>query len=171
MAVGMDYDKLVKPGPPEFYVTSRGESDFANLYNRLTATYKKAVVRMIRGKKSQTIDELFNEVSAALQFPYYFGENWAAFSECISDLDWVPGEAYILLFSDANLLLQQESPADFRVLTTILTNANEEWTEPNKYIPRNRPVTAFHVVFQVASEDLASFSERVKEAGVTLQPL
>ena len=28
----MDYDKLVRPGPPEFYVTTRGESDFANLY-------------------------------------------------------------------------------------------------------------------------------------------
>jgi hypothetical protein len=167
----MDYDQLLRPGPPQFYLTTRGESDFANLYNRLTATYKKAVVRMIRGKKSQTIDELFNEVSAALQFPYYFGENWAAFNECIYDLDWVPGESYILMFGDANLLLQHESPADFRVLMSILTEARENWMADRQSLSNVGPTPTYSYIFQVADQELASFSERVKEAGVTLQSL
>jgi Barstar (barnase inhibitor) len=167
----MDYDKLVRPGPPEFYVTTISVRDFDNLHLRLAGTYEKAVVRMIRGKKSQTIDDLFNEVGAALQFPYYFGENWPSFNECIYDLDWLPGEAYILMFSEANLLLQHESKADLRVLIRILTEAHENWIASNQSIPDAGPAPAYSIVFQVAAEDLASFSERVKEAGATLQTL
>jgi hypothetical protein len=167
----MDYDKLVRPGPSQFYATTRGESDFANLYNRLTATYKKAVVRMIRGKKSQTLDDLDNEVSAALQFPYYFGENWAAFSECISDLDWVPGDAYILMFSQANLILQHEEARHFGVLMRILTEARENWIADRQSLSNVGPTPTYSYIFQVADQELASFSERMKEAGITLQSL
>jgi hypothetical protein len=167
----MDYDQLVRPGPPQFYVTTRSESDFANLYNRLTATYKKAVVRMIRGKKSQTLDDLDNEVSAALQFPYYFGENWPAFSECVSDLDWLPGDAYILMFSQANLILQREEARHFSVLVRILTGARENWIADRQSLSNVGPPPPYHYIFQVAKEELAVFSERVKDAGVTLQPL
>lgn len=47
-------------------------------------------VRTVRGSKMLTEDQLFTEVSAALQFPYYFGENWPAFDECLADLEWLP---------------------------------------------------------------------------------
>jgi len=35
-------------------------------------------VRLVRGHKSRAVDGLFDEFAAALQFPYYFGANWAA---------------------------------------------------------------------------------------------
>jgi hypothetical protein len=38
-------------------------------------------VRMTRGRKMRTVDGLFDEMAAALQFPCYFGANWDAFSE------------------------------------------------------------------------------------------
>lgn len=167
----MDYDKLVRPGPPEFYVTTTGESGFEGLSLRLTAAYKKAVVRKIRGKKSQTIDDLFNEVSAALQFPYYFGENWAAFNECLYDLDWLPGEAYILMFSDANLLLQHEADAAFRVLMSVLTEARDNWIADRQSLSNVGPTPTYSYIFQVADQELASFSEHVEEAGIILQAL
>lgn len=47
------------------------------------------VVRSIRGHKCRTIDGMIDEFSSALQFPWYFGENWPAFDECICDLDWL----------------------------------------------------------------------------------
>src|SRR5437764_1364598 len=101
----MDYERLVRPGPLEFYVTTMNKSDFENLYLRMSMTHKEAVVRKIRGNKCKTLDDLFNEVGAALQFPWYFGENWPAFSECMSDLDWLPSDVYLFLVSQANLLL------------------------------------------------------------------
>jgi hypothetical protein len=53
----------------------------------------RLVVRTLRGVKMQTVQQLFDEFAAALQFPWYFGENWAAFDECLTDLAWLPPEA------------------------------------------------------------------------------
>jgi Barstar (barnase inhibitor) len=38
----------------------------------------------------RTVERLFDEMAAALQFPYYFGENWPAFAECLADMEWLP---------------------------------------------------------------------------------
>ena len=43
-------------------------------------------VRLLRGRKCSESNALFNECAAALQFPYYFGENWAALNDCLYDL-------------------------------------------------------------------------------------
>jgi hypothetical protein len=47
----------------------------------------RLVVRSVRGRKMTTTAQLYDEFAAALQFPPYFGENWAAFDECLSDMD------------------------------------------------------------------------------------
>lgn len=160
----MNHQKLFKPGPPAFYMTTVDESQFDNLYLQLTMSHKEAVVRKIRGHKSRTVDEFFSEVGAALQFPWYFGENWAAFDECINDLDWVESDVYLLLVPRANLLLSDAHIADFRVLMKVLAGANVEWLTPNKYGHRDRSVTAFHVIFQCPASDRTSFSERLIQA-------
>src|SRR5262249_52404434 len=92
----MQQDKVLRLGKPCFYVVGLGDDAFANLQLQMVHTHPRAVVRVIRGRKSRTVRAFFDEVSAALQFPYYFGENWAAFDECITDLDWLAGDAYLL---------------------------------------------------------------------------
>ena len=59
----------------------------------------------------RTVAAFFNEIASALQFPPYFGENWAAFEDCMRDLDWLPASAYVLVLWDAEELLADE-PAD-----------------------------------------------------------
>jgi hypothetical protein len=46
------------------------------------------LVVCIRGKRCTTRASLFQECAAALQFPDYFGDNWDALEECITDLEW-----------------------------------------------------------------------------------
>lgn len=157
----MDYSKFFKLGKPTCYIVTMDESPFADLYLQLTAGYPKAVIRMIRGKKCRTVPDFFDEIAAALQFPYYFGENWNAFAECIADLDWIEGDAYLLMVSDASLLLSEADTEDFSILMQTLSRANEEWLTPNQYIPRNRPSTSFHVVFQCFASDVSSFIQRM----------
>jgi RNAse (barnase) inhibitor barstar len=161
----MDYDKLFTPRKPCFYLVVMDTLKLDSLFRQLSTQHKEAVIKVIRGKKSTTVSNFFDEISAALQFPLYFGENWNAFSDCITDLDWIEGEAYILLISDASSFLQDADSEDFRILIKILSVANEEWQEPNKYIPRNRRITPFHVVFQCPSAELDAVSERLRSIG------
>lgn len=166
----MNNDRLFAIGSPNFYITAIGESEFATLYLQLTNSYKKAAIRMIRGIKCRMLDDFYNEVGAALQFPYYFGENWPAFDECINDLEWMPGDAYLLLISQANLLLSRE-PTEFSVLMRILLNTCVEWLTPNKYGERDLPSTAFHVIFQCEQPHLVAFSQRLEQIGVKAENL
>ena len=125
---------------------------------------------MLRGRKSQTVRDFFNEISAVLQFPHYFGENGAAFDECITDLDWIEGNAYILMLGEADLFLSAESVEQFAGLMSILTKANLEWLTPNQYIPRHRPPTPFHLLCQCESTD-ASFAKRLRQSGMQFELL
>lgn len=167
----MTYAKLLKPGKPCFYLATIDTKEFDFLSSQLISHYKNAVIRTVRGKKSRTVPDFFDEVAAALQFPFYFGENWNAFNDCINDLEWIIGEAYILLVSDALLLLSDADSKDFRILIKMLSIANEAWVEPNKYIDRGRPTTPFHVVFQCSIPDVRAFSDRLSQADAEFDTL
>jgi hypothetical protein len=78
----------------------------------------------------RSVVQVYDEFAAALQFPEYFGENWAAFDECLTDLEWLPPEAgYVVVFTDP-LLVLDESPDDFRVLVRTLTSVIQHWAAP-----------------------------------------
>ena len=73
----------------------RAQRDWAVSYNDgelYTRMYRAAhdgvLVAYLRGARCRTEADFFCEVSAALRFPYYFGDNWNAFDECMTDLDW-----------------------------------------------------------------------------------
>jgi diadenosine tetraphosphate (Ap4A) HIT family hydrolase len=87
----MNYSKLFEVGKPPFFTLVIDTASLDSLYLQLFDKYKGAIIRMIRGNKSKTTPDFFNEVAAALQFPYYFGENWDAFNDCIKDFHtkWV----------------------------------------------------------------------------------
>lgn len=38
------------------------------------------------GRQARTAPEFFTHAAGRLQFPHYFGVNWGAFDECLSDL-------------------------------------------------------------------------------------
>ena len=56
----------------------------------------------------RTLDALFDEMAAAFQFPYYFGENWDALDECLADLSWLPAAGYVILIRESSEVLALE---------------------------------------------------------------
>lgn len=73
-------------------------------------------VKIIDGNKCKDRSDLFSEFARLLEFPSYFGHNWDALDECITDLEWMPVRGYILLIKNADQLLSgdtQESYASF----------------------------------------------------------
>jgi hypothetical protein len=86
------------------------------------------LVRELRGSKMSTVSALFDEFAAALQFPYYFGENKDAFDECMRDLDEFVGIAagYVLVIRDAEQVLSAE-PDQRRWLYDVLRHFADDW--------------------------------------------
>lgn len=129
-------------------------------------------VRVARGRKMAEVDKLMDEFAASLQFPYYFGENWPAFQECIEDMDWLPvGEGYVVAISDAPDVLSNAPAAELSVLIRSFAQARATYSSPvadGEWW--DRPALPFHVVLQ-ADSDLSKALKRWQDAGALLKPL
>lgn len=124
------------------YLTTAKKSQLYDYCYKISNQNPGTVVRYIRGQKCRTKNELFNEFSSALQFPYYFGENWDAFDECINDLDWIDGKSYIIVILDADAVFHNDD-AQFKTLIQVIQRASTEWGKgTNTAIP-----VPFHVIF------------------------
>ncbi|QQQ78161.1 barstar family protein [Saccharothrix sp. 6-C] len=100
---------LLRAGPPSFHLTGASHAVLGKSAVELTLERRTAAVRRIRGTRCRTATALFDEMAAALQFPAHFGGNWNALRDVLSDLSWVPAEAYLLVVEDADDLLADEA--------------------------------------------------------------
>lgn len=74
---------------------------------------------LIRGFHCTTKAALFNELSAALQFPYYFGSKWTSLEDSLSDMGWQPHSHLVLLVADSGAVLEDE-PVHVKDILEIL---------------------------------------------------
>jgi len=148
----------------------RWTCDYPELANRLTAL-RTGVPPMtavnLRGKKMRTRQGMFDEFAAALQFPYYFGENWNAFYECIGDLDWLREDPIALFLMDSTEVLVEADPDEFGLLVLRLTEIAESWTQSDEF----RPARPFHAVLHARPEDAAQLGRRLAGEAVVVPEL
>jgi hypothetical protein len=104
------------------------------------------LMKVVRGGKCRSVTGLFAELAEALEFPDYFGHNWDALEECLADLEWLPAKGYVLLFTDAELILPEDEE-EFATFLEVLNDAGEAWAS-GQAAKRARP---FHSV-QAVSE-------------------
>jgi len=86
-------------------------------------------VRVIRGRKCPDYAALHNEVAAALQFPGYYGENWDAMDECITDLAWMPAQWYLIHVNGIERVLPEDGKG-LGIFLRILHDAGKRWARP-----------------------------------------
>lgn len=78
---------------------------------------------------------LLERLAGALQFPQWFGGNWDALEDCLTDLSWIDARGYVLVIEDAGAL-----PTDERgVFIDVLEAAASFWAG------RGRPFFAVFV--------------------------
>jgi hypothetical protein len=143
----MDLQQWLRPDAPWLHILVASPSeayDGARALER--ASGGRTVVRALQGRKMQTAGGVFDEMAAALQFPPYFGENWDALDECLSDLEWLPADAYVFVILGAVHLLQHEKPEVRRVFWETLEGAAHEWAQA-------RPAKVFRIVLQCTAEE------------------
>jgi RNAse (barnase) inhibitor barstar len=83
-------------------------------------------------------DALLARFAAALAFPRWFGGNWDALEDCMTDLAWRARERHVLLIEGFGQL-HAWHPDEFGVLLDILATVAQYWRE------RARPFFAVFV--------------------------
>jgi len=68
-------------------------------------------------------EALLASIAASLGFPDWFGGNWDALEDCLTDLSWRKNRAHVFLFSRASV------NDDLGILLDVLASAAEFWRE------------------------------------------
>ncbi len=163
----MSTSPWTKSAPPWFHLLTASPSDTWDWLWAIASDSKGTIAtRLIRGRKAQTKAQFLDEISAALQFPPDFGENWDALHDCLADLSWIGADAVVLCLADADQLLAR-APTELKTLIGVLQSAAKERNQPEK--PKSaRP---FHVVVQAASGHEAQVKVAWQAGGVAIVPI
>ena len=81
----------------------------------------------IDGKNVARKEQLLNQVATALRFPKDFGHNWDALEECLTDMDWVDADGYLIYYEHIEVL--QATGDQFDTFVEILRDAVQSWKE------------------------------------------
>jgi RNAse (barnase) inhibitor barstar len=75
-------------------------------------------------------EAILRAIAGALGFPQWFGHNWDALEDCLTDLSWRPADGHVLLFTEFT------EGDDLGILVDVLASCAEFWRE------RGRPFFA-----------------------------
>ena len=70
--------------------------------------------------------ELLRRVANALRFPDWFGHNWDALADSLTDLSWLPAAHYRLTIAHTTAL-RHASPETLDTLQEVLSEAGDYW--------------------------------------------
>lgn len=93
-----------------------------------------AILDAVRGSKLSVVSislkgdkpAILRSIARALGFPQWFGGNWDALEDCLTDLSWREADGHVLLFDDA-------SPSDdLGILVDVLASSAEFWAARGK---------------------------------------
>src|SRR5258705_13725559 len=80
----------------------------------------------IEGQKLTKKEQFLNHAALAMHFPDYFGDNWDAFEDCLTDLSWADADGYFILYDHTDVFAEH-CPQHFDTLIEILKEAAEFW--------------------------------------------
>jgi RNAse (barnase) inhibitor barstar len=154
--------------PPFLLKSTLGLSEFEDWMNSLRSGCERYVA-VLRGERMQNYESLYQEIAAALQFPYYFGNNWSALDECIKDLIWLPAKTFIIGITNSELILSQEGNDDSYSFGVLLKETCDVWSMPyDEDKEWGRPGRPFHIIMQCQDEKaLVKFGDIFAQCAVS----
>jgi len=70
--------------------------------------------------------DFLSTIAKALNFPDWFGYNWDALEDCMTDLSWLDARGYVLLFENIRPFAESH-PADFATALEVCNAVAEHW--------------------------------------------
>ena len=86
----------------------------------------KTEIFYLDGREIRDKQSFLQKMAEVMRFPDYFGYNWDALEECITDLDWCPAARYILIYDYPEAFSKVE-PEEWKIAYDILRSAVEYW--------------------------------------------
>ncbi|MGL1832942.1 barstar family protein [Rhodocyclaceae bacterium SMB388] len=68
---------------------------------------------------------LLQRIAAGLRFPHWFGHNWDALADCLSDLGWLPGAGHVVILAHADAL-RSAAPDAWHTALEVFADASRE---------------------------------------------
>jgi RNAse (barnase) inhibitor barstar len=92
-----------------------------------------AILEATRGSQLDVVpvelsSDVFGVLAKSLNFPEWFGRNWDALEDCLSDLSWRQAGGYVLLFRNFEALDQDQ----LGILIDVLASSAEFWVGRGK---------------------------------------
>lgn len=121
-------DMLKDPETSGVYLLE--ESPSVELLEKLTSERGLAFFHL-EGQEIHDKDQFLNQVALVLSFPEYFGNNWDAFADCLTDMSWHETDGFVILYDNFDSLAEH-SPRDFEIALDIFKESTEFWHNRGK---------------------------------------
>ena len=98
------FAEVAGPSGPWVHLADRSDTD------GILSSARDAGVLLVQvdGSRTHTLEELFREYVREFSLPEYFGWNWAAFDECMKNLEWLPSRIYLTIINHSDEVLSDE---------------------------------------------------------------
>jgi RNAse (barnase) inhibitor barstar len=80
----------------------------------------------LEGRHIQRKDQFLKQAALVLRFPEYFGNNWDAFADCLTDMSWHETGGFVILYDQFDSLAEH-SPREFKMVLDIFKESTEFW--------------------------------------------
>jgi RNAse (barnase) inhibitor barstar len=130
--VGADVTGHSDHCPSGLYLIDAAERDRVLSHDVFPPDFAIAV---LDGDVAGTRAGFFQEIARVLHFPDYFGHNWDAVYDCLTDLTWLPAAGYVLVLDGFDRFATNE-PDQWGIGLKVLREACAFWQ------PLSRPMVA-----------------------------
>ncbi len=86
---------------------------------------------LLDGTKINNKKQFLKEAAERLKFPDYFGANWDAFEDCLTDMSWHEADGFVILY-DHFEIFATDSPDQFKMALEILRDSVDFWRDQTK---------------------------------------
>lgn len=77
-------------------------------------------------KATKSKEELLDRIAIALSFPEYFGYNWDALYDCLTDMAWKKAGGFVILLKGFSRFSERR-PEDAEAAIDIFTATSQYW--------------------------------------------
>jgi RNAse (barnase) inhibitor barstar len=106
-----------------YSVTQDSEADIKEAAHARGLEFAVVDLKGVKDKKG-----FLKKAAGALGFPAYFGMNWDAFSDCLTDMAWRPATGYVILLINHRSYAAKD-PSDAHTARRIFDSSVQYWKQ------------------------------------------